>query len=222
MCGRFTLTLDPMELRQAFDLGDFPPEWIPRYNVAPSQPVAVVTDAAQRKVDFMRWGLVPSWAKDLSIGNKLINARSETVIEKPSFRSAFARRRCLILADGFFEWTKPDKATGLPAIPHYFQRRGGKPFAFAGLWELWRDPEGDSLRSCTIITCQANPLVAAVHERMPVMFDPRSAWDWLAERQPSDLLAMLRPYPAEEMTAHPVSRAVNDPKRDHPAVIQPG
>ena len=222
MCGRFTLTLDPMELRQAFDLGDLPPEWIPRYNVAPSQPVAVVADAVQRKVDFMRWGLVPSWAKDLSIGNKLINARSETIVEKPSFRSAFARRRCLVLADGFFEWTKPDKVAGQPAIPHYFQLRGGKPFAFAGLWELWREPEGDSLKSCTIITCAANPLVAKVHERMPVILDPTSAWDWLAESSTADLLALLRPYSAEEMTAHPVSRAVNDPKHDHLALIQPG
>jgi putative SOS response-associated peptidase YedK len=218
MCGRFTLTLDPVMLRQAFDLGEMPPEWIPRYNIAPSQPVAVVADAQTRNVDFIRWGLVPSWAKDISIGNRLINARAETLAEKPSFRSALARRRCLILADGFFEWKKTKDG---PSIPYYIQMEDKSPFAFAGLWEVWHASEGDVLKSCTIITCPANTRVAPIHDRMPVIFTPRDAWGWLDERPIPELSSMLRPYNAEEMIAYPVSRMVNDPKRDEPAIIKP-
>lgn len=218
MCGRFTLTLDPVILRQAFDLGDLPPEWIPRYNIAPSQPVAVIADAKTRSVDFMRWGLVPSWAKDISIGNRLINARAETLAEKPSFRAALARRRCLILADGFFEWKK---AKSGPSTPYYIQMEDRSPFAFAGLWEVWHAPEGDVLKSCTIVTCPPNARIAPIHDRMPVIFNPRQAWDWLEERPVAELSGMLRPYPAEEMTAYPIGRLVNDPKRDEPGIIQP-
>jgi putative SOS response-associated peptidase YedK len=220
MCGRYTITLDPAELLAAFELMEMHPEWLPRYNVAPTQPVAVLTDAADRKVDFMYWGLVPSWAKDISIGSKLINARAETVTEKPSFRTAFRRRRCLILADGFYEWTKADKARGIPATPHYFRMKDGSPFAFAGLWEIWESPEGDLLKSCTIITTAANSVVSPVHERMPVIFTPAAGWDWLAERPADQLLAMLKPFPPEAMTGYPVSRLVNDSKREDPAMIQ--
>lgn len=218
MCGRFTLTLDPVMLRQAFDLGEMPPEWIPRYNIAPSQPVAVVTDVKTRAVDFMRWGLVPSWAKDISIGNRLINARAETLAEKPSFRAALARRRCLILADGFFEWKK---AKSGPSTPYYIQMEDKSPFAFAGLWEVCHSPEGDVLRSCTIITCPPNARVAPIHDRMPVIFNPRDAWGWLEERPVPELTAMLKPYNAEEMIAYPISRLVNEPNRDVPAIIRP-
>lgn len=219
MCGRFTLTLDPVELRQAFDLGEMPEEWIPRFNVAPSQPVAVVKDANTRAVDFMRWGLVPSWAKDISIGNKLINARGETVDEKPSFRNAFARRRCLILADGFFEWQKKDKKS--PSVPYYFHLYNKKPFAFAGLWEFWQSPEGDGLKTCTIITTDANACVAPVHDRMPVILNTQTAWDWLEAGSADALKKMLKPYPAEEMEAYAVSRMVNNPGKDVPALIKP-
>lgn len=218
MCGRFTLTLDPVILRQAFDLGEMPPDWIPRYNIAPSQPVAVVADAKTRNVDFMRWGLVPSWAKDIDIGNRLINARAETLAEKPSFRSAFARRRCLILADGFFEWKKIKSG---PSTPYYIQMEAKSPFAFAGLWEVWHAPEGDALKSCTIITCPPNARVAPIHDRMPVIFDPREAWGWLEERPQAELTAMLKPHRAEDMVAYPINRLVNDPKRDEPAIIRP-
>lgn len=219
MCGRFTLTLDPVELRQAFDLGDMPEEWIPRYNIAPSQPVAVVADGKTRAVDFMRWGLVPSWAKDISIGNRLINARAETVMEKPSFRNAFARRRCLILADGFYEWQKKDKKG--PSVPYYFHLEDKKPFAFAGLWEFWKSPEGDALKSCTIITTDANEVVAPVHDRMPVILNPTTAWQWLEDAPGEALAGMLRPYPAGEMGAYVVSRMVNDPGKDGPALVNP-
>ena len=221
MCGRFILTLDPIELREAFDLGEFPPEWLPRYNIAPSQPVAVVHDLESRNVDYFRWGLVPSWAKDISIGNRLINARAETLAEKPSFRSALTRRRCLILADGFYEWSKPDKKAGQPATPYLFRLRDGGPFAMAGLWEIWTSPEGDVLKTCTIITTEANDVVAPIHDRMPVIFTPRVSWEWLQNRSQHDLLGMLQPFPARDMVLHPVSRAVNDPKNDNPAVIAP-
>lgn len=221
MCGRFSLALDPEELREAFGLIEIPIMWIPRYNIAPTQPVAVITDAAHPKLDYMRWGLVPSWAKDISIGQKLINARAETIREKPSFRSAFSRRRCLIPADGFFEWKKLEGGKKLPAEPYYFRLRGGKPFAFAGLWEIWRSSEGDELKTCTILTTDANDLVGTVHQRMPILFEIEQAWTWLQPLGADTLLGLLKPFPAEKMETYPVSRLVNDPKRDDPQCVTP-
>ncbi|MEW6179023.1 MAG: SOS response-associated peptidase [Chloroflexota bacterium] len=221
MCGRFTLALDPEVLREAFGLVETPAMWTPRYNIAPTQPVAVITDFAQPKLDFMRWGLVPSWAKDISIGQKLINARAETIREKPSFRSAFSRRRCLIPADGFYEWKKAGRAVRSGAEPYYFRLKGGLPFVFAGLWEVWHSPEGDELKSCTIITTEANELVRNIHERMPVMFEIEEGWRWLQPLPVEDLLAMLKPFMAEKMEAYPVSRVVNDPNQDVPLCVQP-
>lgn len=220
MCGRFTLTLNVNDLQQELGIKDFPPDWSGRYNVAPSQPVAVVTDAVERDVEQMRWGLIPSWAKDASIGNRLINARAETLTEKPSFRNAFARRRCLVLADGFFEWKKPEDKRGAPQ-PYYFQRAERRPFAFAGLWEFWRSPEGDPVRSCTLITCQANELVSSVHERMPVMLTGDTCWEWLQRTRPDELMELLRPFPADQMVAYPISRLVNDPSLDAPEILLP-
>ncbi len=220
MCGRFTLTLDANELKEELKLGDMPPDWGGRFNVAPSQPVAVVTDPTKRDVEMMRWGLVPSWAKDITIGNRLINARAETLVEKPSFRNAFQRRRCLILADGFFEWKKAENRRG-QSEPYFFQRVGRKPFAFAGLWEFWKSPEGEPLRSCTLITTSANELVAPVHERMPVMLAGDRIWDWLQITGQPALLEMLAPYPAEDMVAYPVGKLVNDPTVDAPEILLP-
>ena len=220
MCGRFTMMLMPNEMIEAFDLEAMSMEWVPRYNVAPSQPVAVVTDPHTRRLDFMQWGLVPSWARDISIGNKLINARAETINEKPSFRTAFQRRRCLILADGFYEWSKANKSKGITAEPYLFQLKGGAPFAFAGLWENWESSEGDVLKSCTIITTRANGLVAQVHERMPVILTPENAWNWLEAKPASQLLGMLQPFSAEKMIMQSVSRLVNDPRREGPEIIQ--
>lgn len=221
MCGRFSLALDPEELREAFGLIETPLGWQPRYNIAPTQPVAVITDIHQPRVEYMRWGLVPSWAKDISIGQKMINARAETIREKPSFRSAFSRRRCLIPADGFFEWKKSERPAKSAAEPHYFRLRGGLPFAFAGLWEVWRSPEGDELKTCTILTTDANERVGAVHHRMPVLFEVSEAWQWLQSLPADELLALLKPFPAEKMESYPISRLVNDPKRDEPACVQP-
>jgi putative SOS response-associated peptidase YedK len=220
MCGRYTITIDADTARKDMGIVEMPADYRPRYNVAPTQPVAVVADADQRKASWMRWGLIPFWAKDPSIGSRMINARSETLIEKPSFKNAFAKRRCLILADGFYEWQKGAGPKGR-SQPFYFRRDDGRPFAFAGLWEFWRSPEGEEVHSCTIITCEANGLVKPVHERMPVMLSGDDLWAWLSADQQSDLLALLRPYPAEKMTAVPVSSMVNRPELDIPDLILP-
>jgi len=220
MCGRFTIMLDADDAREAFGLTETPVDWSPRYNVAPTQMLPVLISAEDRRVASMRWGLVPSWAKDPAIGSRMINARSETLEEKPAFRGAFRSRRCLILADGFYEWQKSGTGKG-PSTPFYFRRADSKPFAFAGLWESWRTPEGQDLRTCTIITCAANGLVAPVHERMPVILSGEDSWSWLTPHPPPVLSAFLRPYPAEAMVRYPVSRAVNSPDRDGPELVQP-
>lgn len=219
MCGRFTITLDPADLQEELGLGEFPEDFIPRYNVAPTQPVAVTRDAVKGAVEWMRWGLIPFWAKDPSIGVKMINARSETLQEKPSFSKAFNSRRCLIIADGFYEWQKMSGKT--PSIPHYFHLAKSKPFFFAGLWDTWKDGEGKPLNSCTIITCAANELVGTFHERMPVIFDASTAWNWLKPASQNDLQQMLQPYPANLMTAYVVGKSVNSPALDSLELIHP-
>lgn len=221
MCGRFTLTADPNQLREAFPWLNVPDGVQPRYNVAPSQPVAVVPNNGKNQLDFFLWGLIPSWAKDPEIGNRMINARAETLTEKPSFRTAFRRRRCLILADGFYEWRLvPGQKV---KIPTYIKLQSGTPFAFAGLWESWNSPDGSNILSCTIITAEPNSLVRDIHNRMPVIL-PRDAYQtWLEPGEPDieGLKSLLRPYPAEEMTAYPVSRLVNSPANESAECILP-
>ena len=220
MCGRFTITLQASLFQEELDLGEMPKGWVPRYNVAPTQPIPVVKNEKDRNVEWMYWGLVPSWAKDISIGQRMINARSETLTEKPSFRTAFQRRRCLILADGFYEWHRPSGKSG-PAIPYFFHRKDGKPFAFAGLWEYWQSAEGDELQSAAIITCPPNPLVAKVHQRMPVILSDKALWQWPAEHKTTDLQSMLQPFDADLMEGYEVSRAVNTPQNDNADLIAP-
>ena len=221
MCGRFTLILDPADLRKELNLGEIPEGLPPRYNVAPSQPVAVVRDAGARAVEFFQWGLIPSWAKDPSIGSRMINARSETLLEKPSYKTAFSRRRCLVLADGFYEWRHPAGKNARPQ-PYYFRLADGKPFAFAGLWDFWQSGDGSEVSSCTIITCPANERVGAYHDRMPVILDGGHLWPWLdPQAKPADLLAQLAPYPAERMAAYPVSNLINNPSNDSRECIVP-
>ena len=226
MCGRFTNRFSWKELHELLDLVGAPLNLRPRYNAAPSQDVAVARAAEEgRTLSMLRWGLIPSWAKDPAIGHKLINARSETVAEKPSFRSAFRHRRCLIPADGFYEWQR----RGGTRQPWLFGLRGGAPLVFAGLWERWTVPEGaaltgslaerspgDAVETCTILTTAANETVAPVHGRMPVILPP-DAWDaWLAGDEIS-----LAPYPADAITAHPVSTHVNRPANDDPRCVEP-
>ena len=226
MCGRFTNRFTWKELHERLDLIGTPLNLRPRYNVAPSQDVAVARAAPDgRTLAMLRWGLIPSWAKDHAIGNKLINARSETAAEKPSFRSAFRNRRCLIPADGFYEWQR----RGGARQPWLFGLRDGEPMVFAGLWERWTVPEGaaltgslaerspgDAVETSTILTTAANDTVSPVHGRMPVILPP-DAWDaWLAGDG-----VPLGPYPADAMTAHPVSTHVNRPANDDPRCVEP-
>lgn len=221
MCGRFTLTVDTGQLQEAFSWLDIQGEIKPRYNIAPSQPVAVVPNDGKNQLDFFVWGLIPSWAKDPQIGNRLINARSETLGEKPSFRAAYRRRRCLVLADGFYEWRKEPGSKS--KTPMFVQMESRDPFAFAGLWENWHSSDGSEILSCTIITTEPNSLLKRIHNRMPVIL-PRDGYNrWLdpQEKEPAQLADLLQPYPAEEMIAYPVSRLVNSPNNEDPACIRP-
>lgn len=220
MCGRFTLTASIEKLREQFPLFELPEESVPRYNVAPTQLILAVRQAegeARPRGVFLRWGLVPSWADDLAIGNRLINARADTVAQKPSFRAAFKKRRCLILADGFYEWIKEGKKKQ----PYHIRLKDGAPFAFAGLWEFWKKDE--EIESCTILTTDANDTIRPLHDRMPVILEPRDFKRWLdpAPGDPGVLLEMLRPYPAEQVTLAPVSVLVNNPRNERAECVVP-
>ena len=221
MCGRFTITLEPAAWQEEFDLHTITVDWKINYNTAPTQMVPVVIDEQSRTVEMMRWGLIPFWAKDETIGSRLINARAETLAEKPSFRAAFQQRRCLILADGFYEWQKGSTAKA-PKVPYYFHLRDHKPFFFAGLWESWR-PSKDAppVHSCTIITTTPNSLVGEMHNRMPVILDKSTCWAWLLEKDAAALAELLVPYPADSMLAYPVSTAINNSVNNSPQNIQP-
>lgn len=215
MCGRYSLTVDAISIQKIFPWLELPSEkFSPRYNIAPSQPIAVVPNDGRNQLDFFIWGLIPSWAKDPKIGSRMINARGETLGEKPSFRSAFKRRRCLILADGFFEWVKmPGEKT---KTPHYIQMKSQETFAFAGLWETWWAPDGSEVKTSTIITTEPNPMLSNIHNRMPVILPKESHQLWLSqgEKSVSELQHLLTAYPEEEMIHYPVSKIVNSPYND--------
>lgn len=226
MCGRFTQHHDTKTLALRFDVQDTVAEAEPRYNVAPTQGVVVVVTEAtthQRILDSFSWGLVPSWARDTSIGNKMINARAETLTEKPAFRTPLRQRRCLIPADGFYEWDKLG-SDGKVKQPYHFRRRDGDIFGFAGLWEQWQSPDGSSLLTCTVITTEANQVVSPYHDRMPVILQNKDAEAlWLDDqvKDPDRLLPLLVSYPDEWMEAVPVSRRVNSPKADDAELLTP-
>ena len=219
MCGRFTLHSRLNLLLQQFAL-QAGPDWAPRYNIAPTQSVPIVRLSAadgKREMTLMRWGLVPSWAKDISIGNRMINARAETVATKPSFRAAFKRRRCLVPADGYYEWQKT--VTGKQ--PYYIHLRDDTPFAMAGLWESWHADQEDTLDTFTIITTDANRATCHIHDRMPVILDPDDYPLWLdPEFEGREALqTLLRPYESDELQLDPVSTHVNSPRNDDPQCI---
>lgn len=221
MCGRFTLTDPGADLAVQFSLAHVP-DLPPRYNIAPTQPVAVVRLAPEgttRELALLHWGLIPFWAKDPGIGARLINARAETVTDKPAFRHAFRRRRCLVVADGFYEW---QKQTG-GKQPFYIRLREGRLFAFAGLWELWQGPDSAVIESCTLLTTEPNELLRPLHNRMPVILRPRDYELWLDPKvqEMERLKSLLRPYPVEEMAAYPVGRWVNRTENDDPRCIEP-
>ncbi|MFH7027244.1 MAG: SOS response-associated peptidase [Heteroscytonema crispum UTEX LB 1556] len=220
MCGRFTLS-QPEALAQTFGVEKVA-DLVAQYNIAPTQMVAAVlpnSKSLSRQFQQLRWGLIPSWAKDPSMGAKLINARAETVAEKRSFRSAFKRRRCLIVADGFYEWQHQEKKKQ----PFYIRLQDGQPFGFAGLWEQWKSPSGEEIDSCTIVTTEANELMRSLHDRMPVILNPQDYDLWLnPEVQDSEALQkLLRPYAASAMTAYPVSTKVNNPRHNSSDCIKP-
>jgi putative SOS response-associated peptidase YedK len=218
MCGRFTLRAAASVIAEQFALFDAL-ELEPRYNIAPSQPLAAVrlSPQGQRELAWLRWGLVPRWAKEPSIGNRLINARAETVAAKPAFRDAFRHRRCLVVADGFFEW----QGSGRGKQPYFIHRRDDRPFAFAALWESWSPAEGSSLETCTLITGEPNAVTRPIHDRMPVILAPDDYARWLDPQQPvEELQSLLAPFAAEAMEAWPVSPLVNSPANDDPRCIE--
>ena len=219
MCGRYSLVADLGELAKRFD---FDGDWLTfesAYNIAPTQDVLTVVGGETRRGGFMRWGLVPWWAKDLSIGSRMINARAETVAERPAFRDALRHRRCLVLADGFYEWRR----TGGAKRPMRVVMRTGEPFAFAGLWSTWKDPDGNRIPSCAIITTTTNDLLASVHDRMPVVLprDMEEFWLDTAVDDPDLLASALAPLPDDAMEFYEVSELVNSAANDGPEVIAP-
>lgn len=226
MCGRFTLRTPPAVLIQQFGLTLVPDELShlgPRYNIAPTQSVLAVRplpDSGREGV-FLHWGLIPSWADSPSIGNRMINARGDTVHQKPAFRHSFRRQRCLVPADGYYEWQK--QAEGKKQ-PYLFHLPGEEPFAFAGLWEHWqsRDPGGPVIESCALITTEPNALASTVHDRMPVILQPRDYDAWLdPQTDPARLRQLLLPFTDEVLTAEPVSTYVNKPTNDDPRCVEP-
>lgn len=224
MCGRFTLRTPLKQVADAFDLEPTlladGVEWPARYNIAPTQDVAVVRQGSGegRKLSWLRWGLIPSWADDPAIGNRMINARGESLATKPAYRDAFRRRRCLVVADGFYEW----KQQARPKQPYHIRLADEQPFAFAGLWDHWERGEL-SIDSCTIVTTDANELLRPLHQRMPVIVDPADYATWLDPQcqEPETLEALLTSYAADRMTMSPVSTVVNSARSDSPQCLAP-
>jgi putative SOS response-associated peptidase YedK len=236
MCGRYSITSPTEAIQRVFQVPERP-NLPARYNVAPTQDVPIVrlqggdadegaddrdAGATGRHLVFARWGLIPFWADDPSIGSRMINARAESAPEKPAFRAAFKRRRCLVVADGFYEWQKPAEKGGRKQ-PWRITLADGSPFGFAGLWERWTNPDDQSvIESCTILTTDANAKLQPIHERMPVILPPEAHATWLDPEAPSDdLKALLQPYPADAMSAFRISTAVNKVANDTPEVIRP-
>jgi putative SOS response-associated peptidase YedK len=218
MCGRYSLTTPVESLRRLFGFTGLP-NLAPRYNIAPTQDVPIVRQGAEgRELAMVRWGLVPGWAKDLSIGNRMINARAETLAEKPAFRGSFKARRCLVPADGFYEW----RSEGGKKAPYRIVRPDGGPFAFAGLWERWKNPEGAPIDSMTIVTTEANRTLRMLHERMPVILDPGNFALWLERKADLPALgALLVPYGDEGLRYYRVSSAVNRTSHEAPDCVEP-
>lgn len=213
MCGRFTIVFEPELLIRRFGVNEIPFEWRALYNAAPGQKIpAIIEERGERRLGQLKWGLVPFWAKDEKIGYKMINAKSETIQEKPAFKNLFVRKRCIIPADGFYEWKKVGKAKQ----PMRIMMKSGEPFAFAGLFDSWTSPEGEKVHTCTIITTQPNKVVSDIHDRMPVILREQDEHLWLNRGQfDADLLqSLLIPYDESKMRAYPVSAMVGSPKND--------
>lgn len=217
MCGRFSLTASGETIAQQFDLAEVPD--IPKhYNIAPTQTIATIVVKNERQYQPMRWGLIPHWAKDPKIGNRLINARVETVTEKPSFRNLIKQKRCLVIADGYYEWQSQKGRKQ----PYYFQIGEHQPFAFAGLWDTWRSPDGE-IMSCTLLTTDASAEVSPVHHRMPVIVPPQAYSQWLDPNltDPEAVLPLLNSDIYQSLSSYPVSAVVNNPTKDSAECVQP-
>jgi len=215
MCGRYRLSRRKQILEEHFDTVSGEEDWTPRYNIAPTQPVPIIRQhpkEPRRELSLVRWGLIPWWAKDASGSAKMINARSETAATQPAFRDALKTRRCLIPADGFYEWQK----TGQIRQPHCFEVDGGQLFAFAGLWDRWKDAEGKKVETCSILTTAANAVTSAIHDRMPVILDQDSFDLWLDPgiKDAATVSDLLKPYDAQRMRAYPVSTRLNQVQND--------
>jgi len=219
VCGRYTLTTPLDELLAIFDVPGVAFDYRPRYNIAPTQTAPVLArDDEGRRIGLLRWGLIPFWADDPAIGNRMINARSETASSKPAFRSAFRSRRCLVLADGFFEWKKE----GGGKQPYWIHRPDGEPFTMAGLWERWEPEDGEPIYTFTILTRDATEELRSLHPRMPVVLDRDRGEAWIErDRDREELEALIAPPPEEELTWHPVSTVVNSPRNDVPECVEP-
>jgi len=215
MCGRYRLSRRKQLVEEYFDCGSDEPDWSPRYNIAPTQPVPVIRENPKepaRELSLMRWGLIPSWAQDSSVAAQMINARSETAATKPAFRGALKFRRCLILADGFYEWLR----TGKSKQPNCFEVNDGQLFAFAGLWDRWKDPSGNWMKTCSILTTTPNAVTAPIHDRMPVILDPDAYDLWLDPRMQNvvEVSELLKPCDARLMRCYPVSTRINHVAND--------
>lgn len=219
MCGRYTLTTPLDELLAIFDVPDVAFDYQPRYNIAPTQTAPVLArDDEGRRIGLLRWGLIPFWADDPAIGNRMINARSETASSKPAFRSAFRSRRCLVLADGFFEWKKE----GEGKQPYWIHRPDGEPFTMAGLWERWQPEEGEPIYTFTILTRDATEELRSLHPRMPVVLERDRGEAWIErDREPAELEDLLAGPPDQGFSWHPVSTVVNSPRNDVPECVEP-
>jgi putative SOS response-associated peptidase YedK len=217
MCGRYSLTTPLEGVQRLFGIDELP-NLAARYNIAPTQPVVVIRngEAGRRELTHMRWGLVPSWAKDVNSGPLLINARADSIAEKPSFRNSFRRRRCLVPADGFYEWQAQPKG---PKIPMRIALPADALFAFAGIWERWQSAEGSELESCAIVTTEASPAIAHIHSRMPVILKPETYETWLSA-EPKEAGTLMHAYEGE-LVAYPISRDVNSVRNDNAALWQP-
>lgn len=216
MCGRYSFVVEDALIWERFGIRVRTAVYKAVYNCAPSQDLPVITSEGDGSLELLRWGLVPSWAKDPSVGARMINARSETVMEKPSFRNAFRNRRCLVPADSFYEWERQGKK-----MPFRILLKSRMPFAMAGIWEQWEKRDGPLLRSFSILTTRANELIAPLHDRMPVILQAEAAHQWLTRGNETDLIRLLAPYPAEAMEMYPVSKLVNSPRNNDPRLHEP-